>query len=51
MPALGHPPPCQLNIALLERRLQLEEEQSLFDVEDPNHEMTTLATGDTPRGL
>ena len=32
VPALGHAPPRELDIALVERRLQLQQEQMLLDV-------------------
>jgi hypothetical protein len=43
VPALGHPPTGELDLALVERRLELEEEQRLFEIEDPGHEGQTLA--------
>ena len=44
MPALGHPPACQLDGTLIERRLQLEEQQRGFDVQDAWHDTPTLAS-------
>src|SRR5271170_743296 len=45
MPALGHPAARQLHITLLERRLQLEEQQVLLDVKNGRgHNALTLAT-------
>ncbi len=43
VPALGHLTPSQLNRALIEGRLQLQQEQRLFDVQDPRHDSFTLA--------
>jgi hypothetical protein len=43
VPALGHAPAGQLHLPLIERRLELQEEQSLFNVEDPGHDSRTLA--------
>jgi hypothetical protein len=37
VPALGHLPSRQLHGALIERRLELEQEQRGFDVKDPRH--------------
>jgi hypothetical protein len=37
MPALGHAPARELHGALVERRLELEQEDRLFDVEDLRH--------------
>src|SRR5947209_19565543 len=45
VPALGHPPSRQLHGAVVERRFELEQQQCLFDVEDPWHDPPTLATG------
>ena len=45
VPALGHPPARELHVALVERRLELQQEQVLLDVEDGcGHDPTTLAT-------
>ena len=44
VPALGHPPARQLHRALVERRLQLQQQQMLLDVQDGRgHDPTTLA--------
>ena len=37
VPALGHPAPRELHRALIERWLELEQEQRGFDVEDSRH--------------
>jgi hypothetical protein len=37
VPALGEPSPCKLDIALLERRFDLDEENRLLDVDDLRH--------------
>ena len=39
MPALGHPTARELDGTLIERRLELQEEERLFDVEDPWHDL------------
>src|SRR5262249_53115980 len=44
MPCLGHPAPRQLHGALIERGLELQQEQRLLYVEDPSHAVSTLAT-------
>src|SRR6185437_14826075 len=45
VPALGHAPARELNVALVERRLQLQEQQVLSYVEDcRRHDPTTLAS-------
>ncbi len=45
VPALGHLAPCQLHVALVERRLQLQQEEVLLDIEDGGgHDTTTLAS-------
>ena len=44
MPALGHPAPRELHRALIERRLDLQQQKCLFDVEDAWHDSFTLAT-------
>src|SRR6185437_1220901 len=44
VPALGHPPPRQLDGALIEGRLQLEQEQRVFNVQDAWHDTSTLAS-------
>ena len=45
VPALGHPPARELHVALVERRLELQQEQLLLDVEDRRgHDPTTLAS-------
>ena len=38
MPALGHPPAGELDLARVERRLELQEEQGLLDIEDRGHD-------------
>ena len=43
MPALCHPPARELDGALIERRLELQEEQRLLNVEDSSHDLFTLA--------
>jgi hypothetical protein len=45
VPALGHPPSRELDIALVERRLELQQEHALFEIEDLGHEQITLAKG------
>jgi len=37
VPALGHPPARELHVALIEGRLELQQEQGSFDVEDARH--------------
>jgi hypothetical protein len=37
VPALGHPPASQLNRALIERGLQLQQQERLFEVEHTSH--------------
>ncbi len=44
MPALCHPPARELDAALIKRRLELQQEHCLFDVEDPWHDSLTVAT-------
>ena len=45
VPALGHPAARELHVALVERRLELQQEHVLLDVEDGRgHDPTTLAT-------
>jgi len=34
MPALGHASACELHVALVERRVQLQQQQVLLDVEN-----------------
>ena len=56
VPAFGHPTTRQLDAALVERRLQLQQQQSLFKIEDASHWQETLAsereaTGDDPGAL
>ena len=46
VPALGHPPAGQLDGALIERRLELQQEEGLFDVEDASHDPVTLASAE-----
>ncbi len=49
VPALGHPPARKLHVALVKRRLDLQEEHLLLDVEDHSrHEHNTLPS--RPRG-
>src|ERR1019366_2649815 len=44
VPALGHTPARELHVALRERRLELQQEQMLLDIEDSGgHDPTTLA--------
>ena len=44
VPALGHAPARELHVALVERRLELQQEQMLLDVEDRGrHDQITLA--------
>jgi hypothetical protein len=43
VPTLRHSPPSQLDGALVERRLELQQEQGLFQVEDASHWLNTLA--------
>ena len=43
MPALGHPPAGELDRALVERRLELQQEEGLLDVEDARHDLQKLA--------
>jgi hypothetical protein len=38
VPALGHPAPGQLHRALVERGLELEQQQRSFDVQDARHD-------------
>jgi Icc-related predicted phosphoesterase len=59
MPALGQPPPGQLHCPLVERRVELEEQEGLLYVEDLGHEpsngtlpsMRILAFSDLHRDL
>src|SRR6185312_10588962 len=45
VPALGHAPTSELYVALVERRLELQQEQVLVYIEDGRgHDPTTLAT-------
>jgi hypothetical protein len=37
VPALGKSAPCKLDVALVERRIDLEKEDRLFDVDDLRH--------------
>jgi hypothetical protein len=37
MPLLGEAPPGELDVALVERRLDLQEEHRLLDVHDSGH--------------
>ena len=43
VPALRHPAARELDRALVERRLELQEEDGLLDVEDLGHEPSTVA--------
>jgi len=43
VPTLGHPPARELHCALIERRLELQEEHRLLYIEDPSHEVSKLA--------
>jgi hypothetical protein len=43
VPALGHPAAGKLHATLIKRRIQLEEEHRLFDIEDPWHDSLTVA--------
>jgi hypothetical protein len=45
MPALRHPPAGELDVALVERRLQLQEEHGLFDVQHLRHDPHTVPRG------
>ena len=47
MPALCHPSARELDGALIERRLDLQQEHRLLNVEDPRHYTFTLATPPT----
>ena len=45
VPALGHAPARELHVTLVERRLELQQEQMLLDVEDRGgHDHETLAS-------
>jgi hypothetical protein len=48
MPALGHAATRQLDGALIEWRLELEEQKSSFDVQDAWHDTSTLASAEQP---
>jgi hypothetical protein len=37
MPALGHPPPREMHLALIERSFELQQQHRLFYIEDPRH--------------
>jgi len=43
MPALGHSPASELHGTLIERRLELQEEQCLLYIEDSSHDLSKLA--------
>jgi hypothetical protein len=43
VPALGHPAAGELDAALVEGGLELQEEDGLLDVEDLGHERFTVA--------
>ena len=45
VPALRHPAPRELHGALVERRLQLEEQDRLLDVQELRHEPSTVPAG------
>ena len=45
MPALGHPAARQLDRALIEGRLELQQEQGGFDVEDARHDPMNVSGG------
>ena len=49
VPDLGLPAACQLDVALVERRLELQEEQRLLDVQDLRHRPLTV-NGDPHEG-
>ena len=44
VPDLRHPAARQLDLALVERRLDLQQQQRLFDVEHVRHEPTRVST-------
>jgi hypothetical protein len=44
VPALGLAPACELDVALVERWLDLQEENGLFDVQHLRHDRETLAS-------
>jgi hypothetical protein len=39
MPSLGHPPPRELYVPLLEWSVQLQQQKGLLDVEDLGHRL------------
>ena len=43
MPALGHPAASELDVPLVERRLELQQEHRLFEIEDPWHASTYVS--------
>ncbi len=51
MPALGHPPPPELYRALVERGLELEQQQRLFEIEHPWHGCSYVSDADRRCGL
>ena len=48
VPALGHPAARELDFTGVERRLELQQEHRLFNIEDPRHRASTLAARATP---
>ena len=44
MPPLGLPAPRELDVALVERRVDLQEEHGLFDVQHLRHDRLTVAS-------
>jgi hypothetical protein len=45
VPDLGQPPAGELHVALVERRVDLQEQQGLLDVQHSGHEPPTIAPG------
>lgn len=43
MPPLGHAATGELNVALVEGRVELEQEKRLFEIEETSHDQLTLA--------
>jgi hypothetical protein len=44
VPALRHPPARELHLALIERRLKLQQKECLLYIKDSGHDLFTLAT-------
>jgi len=49
VPLLGHAPPRELDVALVERRLDLKEQHGLLDIQHLGHNALTVARRSGPK--